>query len=208
MAQAVQMHLNQALMRIPRRAESADRSTLAATYVAAGSFSAMINSADHQILFGRRGTGKTHGLLHLHDLVEQTGDVAVYLDLRTIGSTGGLYANEALTPAQRGTQLLVDTLEAVHDQLLALAVDGQVPDQDGFLRGLDALVAAATEVEVVGETEQEQHSVTPSSGRADSKRRWARRAGQRGTPGTRRRSPRRAVKSAPASSSIGSCSVR
>jgi hypothetical protein len=156
MAQAVQMHLNQALMRIPRRAESADRSTLAATYVAAGSFSAMINSADHQILFGRRGTGKTHGLLHLHDLVEQTGDVAVYLDLRTIGSTGGLYANEALTPAQRGTQLLVDTLEAVHDQLLALAVDGQVPDQDGFLRGLDALVAAATEVEVVGETEQEQ----------------------------------------------------
>src|SRR4051812_41030872 len=156
MAPAIQMHLNQALMRIPRRAESADRSTLAATYVAAGSFSAMINSADHQILFGRRGTGKTHGLLHLHDLVEQTGDVALYLDLRTIGSTGGLYANEALSPAQRGTQLLVDTLEAIHDQLLTLAVEGQVRDQDGFLRGLDALVAAATEVEVVGETEQEQ----------------------------------------------------
>jgi hypothetical protein len=156
MAPASQMHLNQALMRIPRRAESADRSTLAATYVAAGSFSAMINSADHQILFGRRGTGKTHGLLHLHDLVEQTGDVAVYLDLRTIGSTGGLYANEAMSPAQRGTQLLVDTLEAVHDQLLALVVDGQVADQDGSLRGLDALVAAATEVEVVGETEHEQ----------------------------------------------------
>jgi hypothetical protein len=156
MAQAGQLHLNQALMRIPRRAESADRSTLAATYVAAGSFSAMINSADHQILFGRRGTGKTHGLLHLHDLVEQTGDVALYLDLRTIGSTGGLYTNEALSPAQRGTQLLVDTLEAIHDQLLTLAVEGQVPDQDGFLRGLDALVAAATEVEVVGETEQEQ----------------------------------------------------
>ncbi|MEU5265766.1 hypothetical protein [Amycolatopsis sp. NPDC021455] len=156
MAQAVQLHLNQALMRIPRRAESADRSTLAATYVSAGSFSALINSADHQILFGRRGTGKTHGLLHLHDLVGQTGDVALYLDLRTIGSTGGLYANEALSPAQRGTQLLVDTLEAVHDQLLALAVEGQVPGQDSFLRGLDALVAAVTEVEVVGETEQEQ----------------------------------------------------
>jgi hypothetical protein len=156
MAQAGQLHLNQALMRIPRRAESADRSTLAATYVSAGSFSALINSADHQILFGRRGTGKTHGLLHLHDLVEQTGDVALYLDLRTIGSTGGLYANEALSPAQRGTQLLVDTLEAVHDQLLALAVEGQVPGQDCFLRGLDALVAAATEVEVVGETEHEQ----------------------------------------------------
>lgn len=156
MAQAIQRHLNQALMRIPRRAESADRSTLAATYVAAGSFSAMINSADHQILFGRRGTGKTHALLHLQELVERTGDLAVYLDLRTIGSTGGLYANPAVSPAQRGTQLLVDTLEAVHDRLFAFAVDGRFPNQDALLRGLDALVSAATEVEVVGETEQEQ----------------------------------------------------
>ncbi|MGW3966996.1 hypothetical protein ACWED2_44770 [Amycolatopsis sp. NPDC005003] len=154
MAQAIQMHLNQALMRIPRRAESVDRSTLAATYVAAGSFSAMINSADHQILFGRRGTGKTHALLHLQELVERTGDLAIHLDLRTIGSTGGLYANTALSPAQRGTQLLVDTLEAVHDRLFAFAVDGDFPDT--LLRGLDALVAAATEVEVIGETEQEQ----------------------------------------------------
>lgn len=156
MAEAIRKHLNQALMRIPRRAESADRATLAATYVAAGSFSAMINSADHQILFGRRGTGKTHALLHLHELVERTGDIAIYLDLRTIGSTGGLYANTALSPAQRGTQLLVDTLEAVHDRLFPLAVDGDFPGQDTLLHGLDALVSAATEVEVVGETEQEQ----------------------------------------------------
>ncbi|WP_206794802.1 hypothetical protein [Amycolatopsis sp. MtRt-6] len=156
MAQAIQMHLNQALMRIPRRAESADRSTLAATYVAAGSFSAMINSADHQILFGRRGTGKTHALLHLQELLERTGDLAIYLDLRTIGSTGGLYANPAVSPAQRGTQLLVDTLESVHDRLFAHAVDGHSPNQDALLRGLDALVSAATEVEVIGETEQEQ----------------------------------------------------
>lgn len=156
MAEVGQMHLNQALMRIPRRAESADRSTLAATYVTAGSFSTMINSADHQILFGRRGTGKTHALLHLQDLVERTGDIAVYLDLRTIGSTGGLYANDAVSQAQRGTQLLVDTLEAIHDQLLTLALDGEISHQEGFLGGLDALVSAATEVEVIGETEQEQ----------------------------------------------------
>ncbi|UOX84818.1 hypothetical protein MUY14_23685 [Amycolatopsis sp. FBCC-B4732] len=181
MAQAVQLHLNQALMRIPRRAESADRSTLAATYVAAGSFSALINSADHQILFGRRGTGKTHGLLHLQDLVERTGDVALYLDLRTIGSTGGLYANEALAPAQRGTQLLVDTLEAVHDQLLTLAVDGQVPDPDGFLHGLDALVAASTEVEVVGETEQEQTRGAADERRSGLEASLGRAAGVRGS---------------------------
>jgi hypothetical protein len=153
-----QVHLNQALMRIPRRAESVDRSALAATYVAAGSFSAMINSSDHQILYGRRGTGKTHALLHLSDLVERTGDISIYLDLRMIGSTGGLYVNNALSPAQRGTQLLVDALESIHDHLFTRALDGQIENGDAFLQGLDALVAAATEVEVVGETEQEDSS--------------------------------------------------
>ncbi|MGH3899175.1 MAG: hypothetical protein ACRDTA_13230 [Pseudonocardiaceae bacterium] len=71
-------------MQISRRAESTDRSSLAVTFVAAESFSVMLHSTDHQILYGRRGTGKTHALLYLSDLIEHTGDVAVYLDLRTI----------------------------------------------------------------------------------------------------------------------------
>lgn len=102
-------------MRIPRRAESTDRCTLAMTFVAAGSFSAMLHSTDHQILYGRRGTGKTHALLYLSDLIERTGDVAMYLDLRTIGSAEGMYADSDLSPTVRGTHLLVDTLEAIHD---------------------------------------------------------------------------------------------
>ena len=87
-----QRYLNQSFMRIPRRAENTDRGTLAATYVNAGSFSAMLHSTDHQVLYGRRGTGKTHALQHLSDLIERTGDLSVYLDLRTIGSSGGTYA--------------------------------------------------------------------------------------------------------------------
>ena len=80
-----QRYLNQTFMRIPRRAENTDRSTLAETYVSAGSFSAMLHSTDHQVLYGRRGTGKTHALHHLGDLVESTGDLLIYLDLRTVG---------------------------------------------------------------------------------------------------------------------------
>lgn len=150
-----QKHFNQALMRIPRRAESSDRSTLATTYVAAGSFSAMLHSTDHQILYGRRGTGKTHALLYLSDLLDSTGDVAVYIDLRTVGSAGGLYADSSLSQAERGTHLLVDVVEAMHDVLLTVAVERDVADQDGLLRALDALAEAATAVEVVGEVEQE-----------------------------------------------------
>lgn len=142
-------------MRIPRRAEGTERHVLASTYVAAGSFSAMLNSTDHQILYGRRGTGKTHALLYLANLAESAGDVPVYLDLRTIGSAGGLYADPTESLATRGTQLLVDTLEALHDELLALAIEGDVGDQSRLLPALDLLASASTAVRVVGEVERE-----------------------------------------------------
>lgn len=141
-------------MRIPRRAESTDRSTLAMTFVAAGSFSAMLHSTDHQILYGRRGTGKSHALFYLSDLIERTGDIAVYLDLRTIGSASGMYSS-SLCPATRGTQLLVDTLEAIQDELLSVAFESEACDQSSLLQALDALAEASTAVEVVGEVEQE-----------------------------------------------------
>lgn len=155
MGQPLSAHVNRSLMAISRRAESVDRHTLAKTFVVAGSFSAMLHSADHQILYGRRGTGKTHALLYLADLVEETHDVAVYLDLRTVGSTSGLYANQQLPVSLRGTQLLVDTLEAVHEQLLTTAIEARVSDQEGLLQGLDELTEAATTVEVIGNVERE-----------------------------------------------------
>lgn len=150
-----QKHLNQALMRIPRRAESTDRYSLASTYVAAGSFSAMLHSTDHQILYGRRGTGKTHALQFLSDLVDRTGDVPVYLDLRTIGSAGGMYGDSSVDTNVRGTHLLVDTLEAVHEELLTLASERDIGDETKLLEALDTLAEAATVVEVVGQVEQE-----------------------------------------------------
>jgi hypothetical protein len=146
-----QQHLNQALMRIPRRAENTDRYTLATTYVSAGSFSAMLHSTDHQILYGRRGTGKTHALLYLSDLIQRTGDIPIYLDLRTIGSAGGMYADGTMSAAVRGTHLLVDTLEAVHDELLTFAIE----EEHEVLGSLDALAEASTAVQVVGEVERE-----------------------------------------------------
>jgi hypothetical protein len=158
-------HLNQALLRIPRRAENSARHTVSSTYVEAGSLAALLHSSDHQILYGRRGTGKTHALLHLSDLVTGMDDVAVYVDLRTIGSAGGIHADTALPASERGTRLLIDTIEEVHDGLLSVAMEREVSerslrsehrfDATGLLRGLDALAEAATTVKVVGDVERE-----------------------------------------------------
>lgn len=155
MATGRQQHLNQSLLRIPRRAENTARHAVSKTYVEAGSFAALLHSSDHQILYGRRGTGKTHALLHLSELLDGMGDVAVYVDLRTIGSAGDSHADGTQTAAERGTQLLVDTLEEVHDGLLTAAMERDMADPTALLRELDALAEAATTVRVVGEVERE-----------------------------------------------------
>ena len=147
--------INQALMRIPRRADSVDRATLVRTFVTLGPLFAMLGSVDHQVLFGRRGTGKTHALLCLAEMVEQGGDVPVYIDLRTIGSAGGLYSDPHVDLAYRGTQLLIDTIEAIHEALVDYALGEQLVHSADLLPRLDALAEAAASVEVVGDVEQE-----------------------------------------------------
>ena len=158
--------INQALMRIPRRADSVDRATLVRTFVTLGPLFAMLGSVDHQVLFGRRGTGKTHALLCLAEMVEQGGDVPVYIDLRTIGSAGGLYSDPHVDLAYRGTQLLIDTIEAIHEALVDYALGEQLVHSADLLPRLDALAEAAASVEVVGDVEQETiHGDTRQSGR-------------------------------------------
>lgn len=147
--------LNNALLRLSRRAEAADRATLVGTFVDTGALVTLLASRDHQIIFGRRGTGKTHALLYLAETAARQGDIAVYVDLRTVGSTGGLYADSSIPLAERGTRLLADTLAAIHDALLNAVVAGTGLDLSQLGPALDALAEAATQVVVTGPVDQE-----------------------------------------------------
>lgn len=155
--------LNNALLRLSRRAEAADRATLVGTFVDTGALVTLLASRDHQIIFGRRGTGKTHALLYLAEVMTQRGDIAVYVDLRTIGSTGGLYADNSIPLAERGTRLLADTLAAVHDGLLNATLAGNGLDLSQLGPALDALAEAATEVIVAGPVDEERTIEVSSS---------------------------------------------
>ena len=117
--------LNRAFLRLQRRASQTDPIGLVETFVDVGPLFTLLSSTDHQIVYGRRGTGKTHALAYLADEVRRSGDLAVYIDMRTIGSTGGIYNDPSLPIAERGTRLLLDTLGAMHEPLVdrALAVD-------------------------------------------------------------------------------------
>lgn len=145
--------VNRALMRLPKRAEVNERETLVQTFVDVGPLFTLLSTHDHQVFYGRRGTGKTHALLFLSDHVNREGDRAIYVDLRTIGSTGGIYSDGSISLAERGTRLLLDVLGRLHDELVDYALDVSYTtdfDPTASLRLLDRLAEAITEVRVVG----------------------------------------------------------
>lgn len=147
--------LNTALLMLPKRAESTARENLISTFVDVGHLFTLLNTKDHQVLFGRRGTGKTHAFSFLAEQRAKKGDATVYLDLRSVGSNGGIYADSTIPLAERSTRLLVDTLAAIHDGLtnfcvemaetVSLAETGPI---------LDSLADAITQVRVVGVIEE------------------------------------------------------
>lgn len=142
--------INRALMIIPRRAESRQAQELRATFVDSGIADAM-RTVDHQIIYGRRGTGKTHALRYLEGEVADDGDWAVYLDLRTVGSPDGLFMGERLHLAERAGRLLRDLLQQFYDRLLEATYDDDELFTDPFLEKLESFQDAVTSVEVRGE---------------------------------------------------------
>ena len=156
--------INRAFMQLVRRSDRLDRNRLVETFVDVGPLFTLLSSADHQIIFGRRGTGKTHALNYLSDTRTREGDVVVYVDLSNIGSSGGIYADQQLPVTERATRLLVDTLLSVHDALLEYFVT-YAEEFDLSVSGplLDDFGDAVSEVRVVGDTQVENSSTEVSS---------------------------------------------
>lgn len=162
--------VNAALMRLSRRAETSDPKTLVGTFVDTGPLFHLIQSADHQVIFGRRGTGKTHAFAYLAEVMRQRGSLPVYVDLRTIGSTGGVYNDPGLPVAERGTRLLLDVLETVHSQLVDAALAfAETTDATQALAQLDGFADEITrEVRVVGTVERERQGTRVTEGSEQS----------------------------------------
>lgn len=106
-----------------KRAEKIDKQSLIDSFVDVGPLFSMLSTTNNQILYGRRGTGKTHILVYLGDKVREKGDLPIYVDLRTIGSTGGLYSDNNTPLTERATRLLIDVLATLNDEMVGIALD-------------------------------------------------------------------------------------
>ncbi len=149
--------INTAFMRIATRAEAVDPSTLVQTFVDVGPLFSALAGIDHQIVYGRRGTGKTHALVYLAHDVAKKGDIPVYLDMRRVGSTGGIYADPDIPITERATRLLSDTLAELHEKLLEVVLErAEELNLSELGPKLDLLAKALSEVAVTGAIEQEE----------------------------------------------------
>jgi hypothetical protein len=148
--------INKALNLVPRRAEAQHAEQLRDTFVDSG-ISVALESVDHQVLYGRRGTGKTHALRYLESEIRGRGHIVFYADLRTVGSPEGLFGDDPVPITERAARLLVDLLSQLHDALVEAAVeDDDLITEPGFDERMDDLAAAISTVRVAGAVEVEE----------------------------------------------------
>lgn len=156
--------INNCLLRLSKRAETYDTEHLSETFVDVGPLFTLLSNQDNQILYGRRGTGKTHVLSYLVTQVVNGGEMAAQIDMRTMGSTGGIYSDSRIPLTERATRLLVDTLNTIHDKILErVLAQEDVFDLSQIGPTLDRFAEATSQVIVVGDVSQERIERNESS---------------------------------------------
>lgn len=147
--------MHRSLIRLADRAERINDSAIVDSFVDAQPLFDLLSTENNQIVYGRRGTGKTHALLYLSGAVRQQGSPSIYLDFRELGSNSSIYADPAKDLAVRATSLVQDVLAAVHDELLKIAIESIdfIDNHELVTRSLENLANECTRTKIVGQTE-------------------------------------------------------
>ena len=131
---------------IPQRSErQQDLQKLVGSFVDVGILP-QIRNVNNQIIFGRRGTGKTHILRVLADELSKTppNDIALYIDARTLGSTSQ-FSDPTIPLPARCLALFRDILGEIYNALLDRIVNVNPANSNQLLDSLNGLSALITE---------------------------------------------------------------
>lgn len=145
--------IHNAFLDLPRRAERIDDQTISAAFVDTPPLLRRITAAESQVVFGRRGTGKTHVLKHAALQPKRSGSISAYIDLRVIGSNQSIYGDPTLPTTERATRLVIDVLSALAEVLQGIAIRSLEDGGDAsiLLPRIDDLRSVLTEVRVIGQ---------------------------------------------------------
>lgn len=138
-------HIVKAVSRILQRSErQVDREKIVRTFVDIGILP-QLNNLNNQILYGRRGTGKTHVLKVLKSRLEQEENVAtVYIDSRTLGSTAQ-FSDPTVPLEKRCLALFRDILSPIYNALLEYIVEHPSEHAEEALEAADQLQSSIVE---------------------------------------------------------------
>ncbi|WP_337264674.1 MULTISPECIES: ORC-CDC6 family AAA ATPase [unclassified Serratia (in: enterobacteria)] len=146
--------INKILRKIAKRAEKLEGQYIIESFVDTGTLFDSVTVKENAVVFGRRGTGKTHLLRYVSEQMKNNGDISVYIDLRNIGSNGGLYSEVDTPASQKAMTLIVDTLQAIHehikDEAFKLPETSDIKSEE-LLEGLDDFIDSASNTKISGE---------------------------------------------------------
>jgi hypothetical protein len=145
---------------VDKRAERSSQEVLDATFVDSAPLYELLSTRNHQVIYGRRGTGKTHALKYLQKQISIRQELPIYIDLRNIGSSGSIYGDTSRPLAERASILIRDVLQNFLDSFYGpavSAVEQSLHPQQITIR-LDDFQEAITEVKVSGTIETEETS--------------------------------------------------
>jgi hypothetical protein len=146
-----------AVSRIRQRAERQEEADkLVAAYVDSGILPQLANE-NHQILYGRRGTGKTHVLRVVGDKMRREGDCVVYIDCRTLGSSSQ-FSDQSSPVGRRCLALFRDILSPVYNRLLEEIIERQPASGAKALDAADGLQRAIVEPVRLYETKELEYT--------------------------------------------------
>lgn len=123
---------------VPNSDKQLDPNTLEQTFVDMGIIT-QLGGSNSQIVFGRRGTGKSH-LLRLLSVRQsrQPTEAAVFVDVRSLGSAQ-LMTDRAKPLTTRVVSVFRDLLGELQSRLLDLSTDPQQPERIDALESVSAL---------------------------------------------------------------------
>lgn len=146
------------IQKVIKRAENLTPKEQAESYVSIGNIEGTLLNRDNRVIFGRRGTGKTHILAYLANTLEKNGELPILIDFRTIGSNSSLYSDTNKSVAHRATHLIRDFIDALSIRFMELYTDGHKNfskfDLSAELQELQDSVSTVRIVEQITETER------------------------------------------------------
>lgn len=136
------LEILKAVSNITQRAERIDDTKIQSTYEEIGVVP-LLNNRNNQIIYGRRGTGKTHVFKYLASELKVGNNIVVYVDCRTLSSASSLEDTTA-SSKYRSHAIFRDIIDEIEDSVKQYIASTAPKDSNLALDALEQMVRAAS----------------------------------------------------------------